>query len=126
SGRSIPTREAVEQEAARRLFARAEDVDALVDRYRVDVAEVHLADLVARISADPIRAEATRLGILRTAGHVARRNPPRPPRALARSPSRWPCSTPRRTWPAPFTSAPSLPVASRATSCVGGTRPIAG
>jgi hypothetical protein len=71
AGREDSFAEALERESARRRFARAEDLDSLIERYRVDVAGVHINELVARITSDPDRREATRLAILREAATLA-------------------------------------------------------
>jgi hypothetical protein len=64
---------AVERERARRAFLqlRAEDLDAEVRKFEVDVVAVHLRELVDRITADPYRREATRLAALKAAAELA-------------------------------------------------------
>jgi hypothetical protein len=71
AGRSGSLDEAMERERARRRFAQAPDVDRLIERYRVDIAHVHLRELVDRVVHDPDQREATRLHILREADTLA-------------------------------------------------------
>jgi hypothetical protein len=72
SGRDIPTAEAVARESARRAFLKAPDVDALVERHRVDVIEAHMRSLTELIApGSATRQEATRLFLLKTAEQLA-------------------------------------------------------
>jgi hypothetical protein len=67
----MATHEAVEKERARRFFARAEDIDREIEKYRIDVVEPHMQALLALLSPDAVRREATRLFLLKTAESLA-------------------------------------------------------
>jgi hypothetical protein len=71
SGRDVPVVEATRREQARRHFLQVEDVEAEIRRFEVDVAAVHLRELCDRITADPMRREATRLQALKSASELA-------------------------------------------------------
>jgi hypothetical protein len=71
SGRTDPMEQAVARERARRAFERAPDLDDLIRKFEVDVAAVHLRELVDRITDDPMRREATKRAALRSAAELA-------------------------------------------------------
>jgi hypothetical protein len=77
-----PVRAAIEKEQARRHLAQADDEE--VARLAVDVSERHLAELLDRITHDPMRAEATKLEILRLADELAGPDPSPAVKLLAR------------------------------------------
>jgi hypothetical protein len=83
--KSIAVREVIKRESARRFFEQAADPDAEINRYLIDVAALHMDSLIARVTDDPVRGEATRRDIERAAAELAGPSPSALIVALART-----------------------------------------
>jgi hypothetical protein len=74
--KSISVREALAREKARRHFLEADDQDAEINRYLIDVADLHLDGLAARVvPGDAMRQEAIKLDIRRAATELGGPDP---------------------------------------------------
>jgi hypothetical protein len=67
----LPTAEAMARESARRRFLRADDLDAEIARFRLDIVGTHIDALVERLTPDPMRQEATKLALVRAIDELA-------------------------------------------------------
>jgi hypothetical protein len=73
AGRAGSVEQAVQRERARRAFLQmpAEDLDAEIERWKVDVVDLHLRELVDRITPDARRREATKRAAIKAAAELA-------------------------------------------------------